>query len=193
MSNVTELRKVTYQNKTIEYQLTRKRVKNINVRIKPDGNIYVSSNSRVPVDYIDDFIRCKWDYIIKALDKYEEMRKNKTSQPVVVQEMDKDTMVKIFSQICQEIYPLFVEYDIPYPTIKVRTMKSRWGSCHTQKNIITLNSRLLATPRECIEYVVLHELAHLIHPNHSKEFYGVVESLMPDWKARKKELNKYST
>ena len=69
-------------------------------------------------------------------------------------------------------------------------MTSRWGSCQTVKGIITLNSKLIEKPLRCIEYVVLHEFAHFIHPNHSKEFYDFVASLMPDWKERKIELEK---
>ena len=72
--------------------------------------------------------------------------------------------------------------------MKIRNMKSRWGSCQPQRGIITLNARMIAAPREAIEYVVVHEFAHFIHPNHSKEFYTLVEQLMPDWKTRKKML-----
>ena len=91
----------------------------------------------------------------------------------------------VFSEICKEIYPLFQPYGVKYPLVKIRSMKSRWGSCQPQKGIITLNSKMIAAPREAIEYVVLHEFAHFIHPNHSKDFYGLVEELMPDWKERK--------
>ena len=96
--------------------------------------------------------------------------------------------VEVFLTICKEIYPLFKPYGVKYPLIKIRSMKSRWGSCQPQKGIITLNSNMIAAPREAIEYVVLHEFAHFIHPNHSKDFYGLVEKLMPDWKQRKAML-----
>ncbi|MFQ6968423.1 MAG: M48 family metallopeptidase [Subdoligranulum sp.] len=59
-----------------------------------------------------------------------------------------------------------------------------------KKLIITLNKQLLEAPRNCIEYVVVHELCHLVHPNHSKQFYTFLTMFMPDWKERKAELEK---
>ena len=64
------------------------------------------------------------------------------------------------------------------------------GSCQPKRGIITLNSQLIKVPRNCIEYVVLHEFAHYIHPNHSRQFWDFVTMMMPDWKERKKELDK---
>lgn len=60
----------------------------------------------------------------------------------------------------------------------------------SKKQIITLNKQLLEAPRDCIEYVVVHELCHLVHPNHSKQFYAFLTMFMPDWKERKTELEK---
>ena len=67
-------------------------------------------------------------------------------------------------------------------------MKTRWGSCNVKTKNINLNLELIKKPQECIEYVVLHELAHLKHPNHSKQFWEYVGMHMPDWKLRKKKL-----
>jgi predicted metal-dependent hydrolase len=69
-------------------------------------------------------------------------------------------------------------------------MTSRWGSCQPKRGLITLNKRLLEVPRNCIEYVVMHEFVHFIHPNHSKQFYEFLSVLMPDWKERKAFLEK---
>ncbi|MEG1630218.1 MAG: M48 family metallopeptidase, partial [Erysipelotrichaceae bacterium] len=76
------------------------------------------------------------------------------------------------------------EYDIPSPSLKIRTMSSRWGSCIPDKQQITLNRRLIHYPIEFIEYVVLHELVHFVQPNHSKTFYAIVENHMSDYKKR---------
>lgn len=75
------------------------------------------------------------------------------------------------------------------PTLRIRDMETRWGSCLAKKGIITLNKRLLEAPRYCIEYVVTHEFCHFIHPNHSKQYYAFLTMLMPDWRERKKVLD----
>lgn len=95
----------------------------------------------------------------------------------------------VFDEIVCEIYPVFQKYGVAMPTIRMRTMNTRWGSCLTKKGIITLNKRLLEAPRSCIEYVVMHEFCHFIHPNHSKQFYAFLTMLMPDWKERKRILD----
>lgn len=76
----------------------------------------------------------------------------------------------------------------PVNAIKIREMTSRWGTCHTRKGIITLSSLLFAKPKICFEYVILHELIHLIHANHGRGFHEMLLRLMPDWKYRKNLL-----
>ncbi|MBQ7798402.1 MAG: M48 family metallopeptidase [Clostridia bacterium] len=78
------------------------------------------------------------------------------------------------------------------PIVKIKTMKSMWGNCNFVKRIITLNLYLAKTPMHCIDYVIVHELAHLIHHNHSKDFHDLLSRLLPDWKTRKKTLKDYS-
>ncbi len=74
--------------------------------------------------------------------------------------------------------------------IRIREMKTRWGSCNPVKGYINLNSELIKKPTECIEYVVFHELAHLVHADHSSQFYNYLSLHMPDWKKRKERLEK---
>ena len=96
----------------------------------------------------------------------------------------------IFAEIISEIYPVFQKYGVSMPTLRIRDMETRWGSCLAKKGVITLNKRLLEAPRDCIEYVVMHEFCHFIHPNHSKHFYSFLAMLMPDWKERKRALDR---
>lgn len=236
MKEKQEQRTVTGRERTFRYILTRKTVKNLNMRVKPNGEIHVSASPLVPVKYIDKFVLSHEQTLAKTLDKYEKICAN-TQQPLqyvsgekvrflgeelylfveasLIEEVEKtgqflflrvrDTtdfnrkervlkkwfhrmQTEIFLEICKEIYPMFQSYGVKYPLIKIRNMKSRWGSCQPQKKIITLNGKMIAAPRPAIEYVVLHEFAHFIHPNHSKDFYRLVESLMPDWKERKAML-----
>jgi len=72
--------------------------------------------------------------------------------------------------------------------VRIREMKTRWGSCNPSKGYINLNLKLIEKPMECIEYVVFHELAHLIHADHSVKFYNYLALFMPDWKIRKRKL-----
>lgn len=72
--------------------------------------------------------------------------------------------------------------------VKIRKMRTRWGSCNATKAYINLNLELIKKPRHCIEYVVLHELTHLLYPNHSQEFYNYLSIHMPDWQWRKDRL-----
>ncbi len=92
-----------------------------------------------------------------------------------------------FFNILQE-WNKIVKKDIK--NIKIRQMKTRWGSCNPHKSYINLNIELIKKPRICIDYVVFHELVHLIWPNHSKEFYNYLSLYMSDWKERKILLEK---
>ena len=96
---------------------------------------------------------------------------------------------EVFSELIGEIYPIFQKYGVAPPVLRIRNMDTRWGSCLPGKGIITLNKRLLEAPRNCIEYVVMHQFCHFIHPNHSKQFYAFLSMLLPDWKERKQLLD----
>lgn len=96
---------------------------------------------------------------------------------------------QVFGEIVDEVYPIFQKYGVAMPTLRIRDMETRWGSCLAKKGVITLNKRLLEAPRHCIEYVVTHEFCHFIHPNHSKQYYAFLTMLMPDWRERKKVLD----
>lgn len=73
------------------------------------------------------------------------------------------------------------------PILKIRKMKKRWGSL-SKKGTLTLNPELIKAPKDCIEYVITHELCHTAHHNHSKKFYDLLGRTMPDWNKRKRKL-----
>lgn len=81
------------------------------------------------------------------------------------------------------------KYNIDKPQIAIRKMKTLWGSCTPKKNKITLNEYLLKANVRCIQYVVLHEMTHLLYPNHNSDFYNFLTVHMPDWQERKKQLD----
>lgn len=71
----------------------------------------------------------------------------------------------------------------------IKIMKTRWGTCNVREKRIWINLYLVQKPLECVEYVVVHELCHLIEPSHSKRFYYYMDRFLPDWKEKKKRLN----
>jgi predicted metal-dependent hydrolase len=74
------------------------------------------------------------------------------------------------------------------PAIRILTMQTQWGSCSPKGNL-TLNPLLVRAPRECIDYVILHELCHIAEHNHSERFYRLQNQVMPDWQRHKKLLD----
>ena len=194
MNTKIQERTVCAGGKKIKYILERKQVKNINLRVRPDGSVKVSASPRIDTSYIDDFVLSKAEFVLKAMKRFEgtaeaerqfqmEMTKQKAGRESLLEDP------AVFKEILDEVYPAFIPYGIARPKLRIRTMKSCWGSCLVNKGIITLNRKLLMKPRECIEYVMVHELCHFIHPNHSKEFYKFMEQFMPDWRERKGRLN----
>lgn len=101
----------------------------------------------------------------------------------------KEKATLYFDKIVDESIMLFVKYNIEKPGIQIKKMQKRWGSCSIKGKII-LNLELIKAPKGSIEYVVIHELCHLIHHNHTKAFYDLQERIMPDWKKWKTKLEK---
>lgn len=92
---------------------------------------------------------------------------------------------KKFAELVHE-YEQIVKEEVN--NIRVITMQTRWGSCNVESGNINLNLELIKKPRYCIEYVILHELAHLKYPNHSKQFWDYMSVHMPNWEWRKNKL-----
>lgn len=95
-----------------------------------------------------------------------------------------------FAEIAEPIIQRFKKYNIEPSSLYIQEMNNRWGSCTKSKKII-LNTELIKAPRPCIEYVITHELCHLIHPDHTKLFYDLLYSEMPDWKKWKDKLERF--
>lgn len=94
--------------------------------------------------------------------------------------------------LCHKVYPEFEKLGVAWPEIRIRSMVSRWGSCHPTKGVLTFARQLIEVPECCMEYVVVHEFAHFIHADHSPRFHDFMTKMMPDWKERRKLLNSRS-
>lgn len=175
-----EKRTVICNGHTITYNLIRKNVKNINLRILINGEIKVSSNYHIPGKLIDEFVLSKSRYILSAIQK----NKMKIQNPANVPTQPECLLI----EISKDVFNLLKLNKIHYPEIKIRKMKASWGICRPRQGVVTFNKKLLEAPRESIEYVVLHEFAHLVYPDHSKKFYDFIAAHMPDWKQRAEVL-----
>jgi predicted metal-dependent hydrolase len=72
----------------------------------------------------------------------------------------------------------------------VQRMKTKWGSCNAGRRSIRLNTNLAKKPRECLEYIVVHEMIHILEPTHGPRFVALMDRLMPQWRARREQLNR---
>ncbi len=228
-----EVRTVLAGETGITYQWTKKSVKNLNLRIRPDGSVHLSTPRRVSAAAADAFVKSRARWIAEATVRIAIRQAQKPAaapladggyiehlgrrlileasptaktaavegerlilpvkKPLDSTAIEKaltrwqgEQLAEIFTQCSQGFYPLFAgKHLAQLPALKIRRMKSRWGSCNRPKNLITLNSRLLEKPYPAVEYVILHEYAHFAVGDHSAAFYRLVGTYMPDYKARR--------
>lgn len=169
----------------VRYEFERKRVKNINLRVRADGSVAVSAPLGAPLAQVDAFVagRARWIEAarVRALARGEEEQR-----PCSVSRED---ALALFTQVSDAVFPLFAQVlNGQRPVLKVRQMKTRWGVCVPAKRQITFSLRLAEKPRAAVEYVVLHEYAHFVRADHSPAFWAVVARYMPDYKARRRLL-----
>lgn len=94
-----------------------------------------------------------------------------------------------FSKQLRQAYARLKAYELPETRLRLLRMPKRWGSC-TGAGEILLNPELVKAPSACIEYVIVHELCHLRHPNHSRAFFVMLDAVLPDWRKRKDRLER---
>lgn len=171
------------ENVTVSYELQYKKVKNINLRIRADGSVYVSAGRQVPLKIIEAFLLTKADFILDALQKC----KSRPATPPTPY-FSEEALRAYITDLCQKVYPYYEVRGIGFPEIKFRRMVSRWGSCLPVKGRITFSTNLIYAPEMCIEYVVWHEFTHLLQANHSAAFYAELEAVFPSWRVCRNKL-----
>lgn len=172
---------------SITYELVKKKVKNITIHIQKDGTVMVTMPFGGSIRQVHGFVESHMDWIEKKLSAQREKRYIHVDEQIWTAEKEQDLF-----DMTARIFPRFQMYQIPYPQLRFRKMVGRYGSCQTIKKIVTLNKILAELPDECAEYVIAHELAHLVEANHGSGFYRVLESVMPDYKQREKRLMQYA-
>lgn len=205
-------------NKVYDVVIIKKRNKNTYVRVKEDMKIYVTTNYLTTKGYIKRLLDENYNYLSKMIDKMCKKNEKKDlffylgnsydiifvndlkkidvdSDNLVIYAKDlrqlnrwynkviKDTFVERFTYI----YNIFDEVK-KLPSLKIRKMKSRWGVYNRVKHSVTLNSELIKYNIRCLDYVIVHELSHVIHFNHSKSFWNLVSKYCSNYKEIKKEL-----
>ena len=159
--------------------------------IKNGGYIHILGQDRIltiiPNEYLMHGLEEDNFFIFSPF--YNDAERVKKAIGNILEEIIKERI----TNACRIIYNnYFKDYGIPFPEIKIRKMKSRWGSCHVDKNTLVFNKALVFVPENCIEYVVCHEFVHFLHPDHSKRFYLDLDIVYPSWKEAKKTLNLYN-
>ena len=185
-SGLPQLRVVDTPRGPLTYTLTRKRVKNLNLRVGAGNEIMVSIPLRCPARQADDFIRERSGWILDALSRRED-RQLEPLPPV-----SREECARLLTEALARVYPLVEPLGVALPPLKLRALKSQWGNCHWAQGYITLNTALARCPEELRDYVALHELVHFLHHDHGPGFYAQMDALMPDWRRRRKALKCYS-
>ncbi|MEE0845254.1 MAG: SprT family zinc-dependent metalloprotease [Eggerthellaceae bacterium] len=171
----------------LEVRVMRKRVKNVNLRVKPpDGRVEVSAPRDVDIDVIRRFVQRKagWIRTQQGLAAQSPMARAAGAPAEEVAQ---------WKRVVQAFVPGLVSKWEPIMGVKAgriayRNMSSRWGSCQPSTGRICINVRLALYPPECLEYVVVHELCHLLESGHGPRFHALMDAFLPDWRAARAKL-----
>lgn len=176
-----------HHNQLGEVTLNRSsRAKRVSISIRPDGEVRLTLPPRGSESEARNFLESKIEWIVAAKQK---MAQRAAAQPVV-----KESSVEEIVALCHranEYLPnrlamLAERFSFNYRQVAIRILRSKWGSC-TSDNRISLSIFLMKLPEELIDFVLIHELCHTIHHNHSKEFHALVNSCT---QGRERELHK---
>ena len=178
-------RRVETPGGEICYTLVKKRVKNLNLRVDHGGQVKLSVPRNCPLAQADGMIREKWEWIMGAQEK--QCGGIRELPPEPSREECKRRLEEALNRVC----PLVSGLGVARPQLKLRKMRSQWGNCHWAQGYITLNTALARCPEHLRDYVALHELLHFLHHDHGPEFRGLLDAIMPDWRARREELRSY--
>lgn len=208
--------KYEIDNEIYDVIVEKKNNKNLYIRVKDDLTILVTTNFLTSKKQIIEVLNQNQDYLRKMItkrkkefekseyilylgNKYDlvfsnlfdcvEIDGNKiyAKDKTQFDKWNKKQMQKIFDERYELLYNNFEE-EIPHFRMRIREMKTRWGVCNVKSKTITLNSRLIEYPLEALDYVIIHELSHLIHFNHSSSFWNLVGKYKPDYKKIRKLL-----
>ncbi|MEG0408242.1 MAG: YgjP-like metallopeptidase domain-containing protein [Bacilli bacterium] len=204
------------KNEKYTVEIIKKRNKNTYIRVKEDLTIQVTTNYFATKKEIKGLLDKNIGFLENTIEKRKKEKIKKegfyifgvkyeivvmkefknikvvgnviyTPDPLKLEKWLKKETKRIFQERVKENYKKFEE-NIPFPEVKMRNMKTRWGVCNRKLTYITLNSNLIKETIDKLDYVIIHELSHFVHFNHSKEFWEVVAKYCPKYKTIRKEL-----
>ena len=180
---------------TIEYMqiagldvrlMRKKNMRNIRLRVNNDGEITVSAPPRTSKHEITKFVEKNTEWIASQQTKI-------ANSPMYIASRASDAEKSEWRIIVEAGTKLLLEKWEPVIGVRTkklvfRNMKSRWGSCQPATGRVCINTRLALFPPRCLEYVVVHELVHMLEPSHNARFHAFVDEFLPDWKETRKLL-----
>ncbi len=170
--------------------ISRRPIKNINIYIKPpNGEVLVTAPRYMSEARVLAFVEEKADWIRVHQKRMQECIGNngalQEKETRSVSEEQKAWMKERIIFYAQKWEPVM---GVHCEKWTIRDMRSRWGSCSVQKHTIRINLQLAMKSEECLEYVIVHELTHLLEPSHNKRFHAYMKQFLPDYKEREKKL-----
>lgn len=175
-------------------QITKKKVKNANFRIKPDDPHVIHISIPYSMTYEMAGKLLEQPRVLRWVENYQK----KISEPpasVGMQNEEKLQHMVSYRKRLQEVLPaLFQKWEaalgVKCSKVAIRDTRTQWGSCSIRTKNISISVWLGAFPEECIEYVVVHELAHLLEAGHNERFYGILDLHYPIWRSCREKLKK---
>lgn len=164
----------------MKYELIRSSRKTLSIEVNRDGKVLVRAPIRCPKGQIEEFLAQKEGWIIEKIRLQKERSKVKAAHAELTEQQK-----HFYREKAREVLTRRVQYyagvmGVSYGRIAIREQKTRWGSCSAPGNL-NFNWKLILMPPGVLDYVVVHELAHRREMNHSRKFWELVESYMPDY------------
>ncbi len=167
------------------FEIIYSRRRTVSLQVTRDGHVKVRAPYGCPRSFIESFLHSKEDWVVRHL---EEARSRTSQEHPPLSESRRKHYVETARAIFTQKTAYYARImGVTYGRISIREQKTRWGSCSSAGNL-NFNWRLIFAPEEVLDYVVVHELAHRKEMNHSKAFYAVVGSVLPDYKSSRRWL-----
>ena len=184
---------IIYLNNRYKIEVTRKRIKNMYLRVKDtDGTLSVSAPYGMSDTEIRKFVESKSDWVERTVQKMTIARQLKEQEPVLAPFMERELRRELKMQLQRLIDKWEPVMGVKSAGFTIKKMKTRWGSCNVKSHHLNFNLLLAKVPPECAEYVVVHELTHLLEPSHNARFWSLMEYYLPKSKELRKQLAGFS-